>query len=89
MCLFFLVTVEKLQGWKRTLKTEVGRVRKSIKGKSGQAPEDFSERMKFCWNNLNFLLDTRHGQTYTDDSQVGICIQLYMTCYWIILVLNF
>jgi len=67
--LFFLVTVEKPQGWKRTMKTEVGRLKKKVKGKSGQAP--FSERMKFRWTNLSFLLDTIQGRTYTDESQVG------------------
>jgi len=53
------------------MKTEVGRLKKKVKGKSGQAPPEFSERMKFRWTNLSFLLDTIQGRTYTDESQVG------------------
>jgi len=79
------VTVAKLKGWVTTMRTELGRVRRKLKGKSGssQSSVRLTERENFRWTNLRFLADRIQGRTYVDETQVGICIQL-LDMLWVV-----
>jgi len=74
---FWFVTEAKIKGWCTTMRTEVGRVRRKLKGKSGgsAASVRLTEREHFRWTNLRFLASKITGRTYVDETQVGICIQ--------------
>jgi len=63
-----------------SLKTQVGRIKKLKKGRSGQGAIHLSDRQHYLWNNLKFLLSQIKGRTYRELIAVGICIQL-LTCY--------
>jgi hypothetical protein len=57
-------SAKHLKKWATNLRTQVGRLKKRRLGVSGQAPERWSTRSKFLWNNTQFLLETIQQRSY-------------------------
>jgi hypothetical protein len=85
MCLSFF-TVKKIEGWKTTINSQVGRLKRKMKGTTGQAPDHWSDRSKFLWKHARFLAEKIRPRTYTvKEVGVGICNQL-VTLYGILVI---
>lgn len=78
-------TANHLKHWMTSMKTQLGRIKKLKKGKSGQGTVHLSDRQHYLWTNMKFLLSQIKGRTYKELLVVGICIQL-LTCYGHILI---
>ena len=66
------------------MRTALSRIRKDLKGETGQGAkkteDQLTPRQRYQWEHMSFLEDKIVPRSYKEIITVGICIQL-LTCY--------